>query len=116
VFRVRVAELAPGEGLEERLGEQHHERLVADDHAGGLVVGEVGVEWKPSVEKKFIAFFRSRTAKLTKSFLAIGPSGEVSARLLPSAYADARNAADLIAGGAGRPPTLGQRAAPARRA
>ena len=40
----RIAELPPRERLEERLAEQHDVGLLADDHAGGLVVGELRVE------------------------------------------------------------------------
>jgi hypothetical protein len=42
----RVAGLTPGERPEERLGEQHHERLVADDHARGLLVRELRIEFE----------------------------------------------------------------------
>jgi hypothetical protein len=37
-----VADLARGESLEERFGQQHDVAFVADDHAGGLVVRELG--------------------------------------------------------------------------
>src|SRR5207248_10277843 len=40
----RIAELPPRERLEEGLTEQHDVGLLADDHASGLVVGELRVE------------------------------------------------------------------------
>jgi hypothetical protein len=45
--RDRVGDLLVDEGLEERLDEQHHARLLADHHAGGLLVGELRVELEP---------------------------------------------------------------------
>jgi len=38
-----VAELSLGERLEERLDQQHHEGVLADDHAGRVLVGELGL-------------------------------------------------------------------------
>lgn len=34
----------PGEGLEGRIGQQHHEGLAVDDHARGVVIGALRVE------------------------------------------------------------------------
>src|SRR5262245_690674 len=35
-----IAHLVRGECLEERLGQQHHVRIIADDHTGGVLVRE----------------------------------------------------------------------------
>src|SRR2546428_6467522 len=53
-FRVSggIAQLAPGERLEERLGEKHRVRLLADDHAGRLLVGEPGVELETELREE----------------------------------------------------------------
>src|SRR6266850_1908450 len=48
----RVAELALGERLEEGLREKHHVRLFADDHAGRLVVGELGIELEAELREE----------------------------------------------------------------
>jgi len=42
--RRRVGDLLLGEVLEPGFHEQHHECLLADDHARGVLVGETGVE------------------------------------------------------------------------
>ena len=40
------------ERLEERFGQEHDERLVADDHAGSLLIGEPRVERQPERRKE----------------------------------------------------------------
>src|SRR5215470_2644100 len=44
-----VADLPLRERLEEGFGEQHDERLLADDHTGGLLVSEFRVEREPEL-------------------------------------------------------------------
>ena len=48
----RVAELLLGERPEEGFAEEHDEGLLADDHAGGLVVGELRVELEAELREE----------------------------------------------------------------
>lgn len=69
-LRMLVEDRALGEGLEIVVTPQIYVAFVAQDHARGIVAGELGVERKPSVSKNVRLRDRSATGRLVKTFRA----------------------------------------------
>jgi hypothetical protein len=69
--RGRVGDRLAGELRELLVGEQHRIDVVRDDHAGGGVVGELGVERVAEPGEERDRALRSFTGKLTKIFVAM---------------------------------------------
>src|SRR6185312_14935056 len=81
---VRVADVALGERAEERLGEEHHEGLVAQDHAGRLVVGELRVEREAELAPEGLAprevFHREVQEELVRHVSPLSSHGPATRR------------------------------------
>src|SRR5262245_2327031 len=67
-LRGGVAQAASGERLEERLEQEHDVRLVADDHASGVVVAEFRIEVEAQGGEELPRLLQIANGQIDKEF------------------------------------------------
>src|SRR5262245_8247356 len=70
--RAGIAELSFGERLEEWLDEQHHEGVLADDHAGRVLVCEPGLEREAELGEEVDRAFQIPDGKIEEHLAGRG--------------------------------------------